>query len=199
MKDFLLLTQWGWRASGVLLGLTLVFAVFLIKPIGVSTQYTLLDSVIRSGIESWSSPQNKDLNGAYSDQDSPLYDRFNTSIKKRFQHSSYGLVFVASMVFGGFVASRVNKKNSPKALAKTGFTSAKKVRPKRYLFSFIGGFLVLFGARLAGGCTSGHMMSGMMQTALSGYLFAIAAFVTAIPVAMLIYSKLSKIDMETMT
>ncbi len=33
------------------------------------------------------------------------------------------------------------------------------------------------------------MMSGMMQTAVSGYLFAIAAFAAAIPTAMLIYRK----------
>ncbi|WP_300643307.1 YeeE/YedE thiosulfate transporter family protein [uncultured Helicobacter sp.] len=27
----------------------------------------------------------------------------------------------------------------------------------------LGGFLLLYGARMAGGCTSGHMMSGIMQ------------------------------------
>jgi uncharacterized membrane protein YedE/YeeE len=55
--------------------------------------------------------------------------------------------------------------------------------------AFAGGFIVLFGARLAGGCTSGHMMSGMMQTAVSGYIFAAAAFAAAIPVAILLYGK----------
>jgi uncharacterized membrane protein YedE/YeeE len=60
---------------------------------------------------------------------------------------------------------------------------------KRYAVAFLGGFIVLYGARLAGGCTSGHMMSGMMQTALSGYIFAVGAFAAAIPTAMLIYRK----------
>jgi uncharacterized membrane protein YedE/YeeE len=60
---------------------------------------------------------------------------------------------------------------------------------KRYLTAFVGGFIVLYGARLAGGCTSGHMMSGMMQTALSGYIFAAGAFAAGIPVAMYLYSK----------
>lgn len=60
---------------------------------------------------------------------------------------------------------------------------------KRYLVAFIGGFLVLYGARLAGGCTSGHMMSGMMQTAVSGYIFAAGAFAAAVPVAILMYKK----------
>lgn len=59
----------------------------------------------------------------------------------------------------------------------------------RYITVFLAGILVLFGARLAGGCTSGHMMSGMMQTSLSGYLFALGAFATAIPTAMLLYKK----------
>ena len=46
---------------------------------------------------------------------------------------------------------------------------------------------MLYGARLAGGCTSGHMMSGMMQTALSGYLIALGAFAAGIPVAILLF------------
>ena len=195
MKDFLLLNQWGWKASGVLLGLTLVLAVLLVKPIGVSTQYTVLDSVIRSSIESWSFPAGKETTSTYSYEDSHVLDTVNTPIKNKTKPSSYGLVFVASMVLGGFIASRAKKRSSSKARS----TSAKIVKPRRYLFSFIGGFLVLFGARLAGGCTSGHMMSGMMQTALSGYLFTIAAFATAIPMALLIYDKLSETDLETMT
>jgi len=60
---------------------------------------------------------------------------------------------------------------------------------KRYIFVFLGGILVLFGARLAGGCSSGHMMSGMMQTSMSGYLFAIATFAAATPVAKIFYRK----------
>jgi hypothetical protein len=53
----------------------------------------------------------------------------------------------------------------------------------------VGGIVVLWGARLAGGCTSGHMMSGGMQTAVSGYLFMAAAFATALPVAIFLYPK----------
>ena len=60
---------------------------------------------------------------------------------------------------------------------------------KRYAVAFLGGFVVLYGARLAGGCTSWHMMSGMMQTALSGYIFAAGAFAAAIPTAMMMYKE----------
>ena len=47
---------------------------------------------------------------------------------------------------------------------------------KRLLYAFAGGFLLIFGARMAGGCTSGHVITGGMQIALSSYLFAMFTF-----------------------
>lgn len=47
---------------------------------------------------------------------------------------------------------------------------------KRVIWAFIGGFLLLFGARLANGCTSGHVISGGMQLAVSSFVFAICVF-----------------------
>ena len=62
----------------------------------------------------------------------------------------------------------------------------KKSFIRKYVHSFIGGFLLLYGARMADGCTSGHMMSGMMQGSISGYVFAISVFATAIPTAIIV-------------
>ena len=45
---------------------------------------------------------------------------------------------------------------------------------------------MLYGARMADGCTSGHMMSGMMQGSISGYIFAACVFAVAIPSALLV-------------
>ena len=47
----------------------------------------------------------------------------------------------------------------------------------RIIWSFIGGFILLFGARMAGGCTSGHILSGGMQFAFSSLFFSIFVFV----------------------
>jgi uncharacterized protein len=47
---------------------------------------------------------------------------------------------------------------------------------KRIIWSFVGGFLLIIGARMAGGCTSGHIISGGMQLAVSSYLFAVFVF-----------------------
>jgi hypothetical protein len=43
---------------------------------------------------------------------------------------------------------------------------------RRYLGAFLGGALMMFGARMAKGCTSGHGISGVMQLAASSWLFA---------------------------
>jgi uncharacterized membrane protein YedE/YeeE len=47
---------------------------------------------------------------------------------------------------------------------------------KRIIWSFIGGFILIIGARMAGGCTSGHILSGGMQLAVSSLVFAVFVF-----------------------
>ncbi len=47
---------------------------------------------------------------------------------------------------------------------------------KRVLWSFAGGFILITGARMAGGCTSGHILSGGMQLAFGSLFFAIFVF-----------------------
>lgn len=57
----------------------------------------------------------------------------------------------------------------------------------RFAGAFIGGLLLGFGARMAGGCTSGHGISGTIQLALSSWLAFIAFFVGGILTALFIY------------
>jgi hypothetical protein len=61
--------------------------------------------------------------------------------------------------------------------------------PKRYAIAFLGGALVLFGARLAGGCTSGHGISGSLQLALSGWTFFFTIFVTGVLTTMALFGR----------
>ncbi|VAY88600.1 hypothetical protein CARN8_3350001 [mine drainage metagenome] len=51
----------------------------------------------------------------------------------------------------------------------------------------MGGVLLLFGARMAGGCTSGHIISGGMQLAYSSLLFALVVFLTFLTTGRLFY------------
>jgi hypothetical protein len=60
---------------------------------------------------------------------------------------------------------------------------------KRYAFAFLGGALVLFGARLAGGCTSGHGISGSLQLAVSGWTFFLAVFAAGLATSLALFGK----------
>ena len=57
----------------------------------------------------------------------------------------------------------------------------------RFAVAFAGGLIMAFGARLAGGCTSGHGISGSLQLALSSWLMVISLFVGGIITAKFLY------------
>jgi hypothetical protein len=60
---------------------------------------------------------------------------------------------------------------------------------KRMAWAFVGGFALLFGARMAGGCTSGHILSGGMQLAKSSIVFAAFVFIAFLLTGKLFYGK----------
>jgi len=57
----------------------------------------------------------------------------------------------------------------------------------RWVVSLVGGMVMGIGARWAGGCTSGHGISGTLQLAVSSWLAVICFFVGGIATALLIY------------
>lgn len=60
---------------------------------------------------------------------------------------------------------------------------------KRAFGAFVGGFLILYGARFAGGCTSGKAISGGLQLGLAAWLFIASLFITGIITAHVVYRK----------
>jgi uncharacterized membrane protein YedE/YeeE len=58
---------------------------------------------------------------------------------------------------------------------------------KRLAAAFLGGGLMMFGARLAQGCTSGHGISGALQLAASSWVFVVVMVAVATAVALMIY------------
>jgi uncharacterized protein len=61
--------------------------------------------------------------------------------------------------------------------------------PKRLLAAFLGGVIIMFGARMAGGCTSGHGISGSLQLALSSWTFFLTMFVFGILTALVLFRR----------
>ncbi|WP_200885684.1 YeeE/YedE thiosulfate transporter family protein [Mycobacterium kyorinense] len=63
---------------------------------------------------------------------------------------------------------------------------------KRAIGSFGGFFVMMFGARMADGCTSGHILSGGVQMAASAWVFAIAVVIGMITTARVVYGNASE-------
>jgi len=95
-----------------------------------------------------------------------------------------GVMLLGSLV-GGFVTSVFITKSFRFSLIPTGWKKYKNSSiVSRILWSFFAGFIMIIGARLAGGCTSGHFMSGMSQLAVSSMIFG-----TVVMISLLITGK----------
>lgn len=86
--------------------------------------------------------------------------------------------FFSSMLSGSFRVEMVP------AVWESTFGSSMVLR---FIGALIGGFLLGFGARMAGGCTSGHGISGTAQLALGSWLAFIFFFIGGILIALIIY------------
>ncbi len=181
----------NWFTGGIALGLVFFITVLVIKPIGVSTQFVILDGIVWNAVSSDLVIENPDAKSGYSSSNAYLDKSGGKYAKSVAEPANYSFVFVLFMAVGAFL-SLITKGPKPVGLDRIGPMVWRnrfgEKSCKRYAVVFIGGILVLFGSRLAGGCTSGHMMSGMMQTSLSGYLFAAGAFAMGIPVAIMMYN-----------
>ena len=99
------------------------------------------------------------------------------------------LVFVIGTFFGSLAASKLSATpQSPRDIIWQKNFGASKA--KRAIASFAGGILLMLGARLADGCTSGHAITGGIQLSITSFAFMIALFAVAIPVSLLLYRRI---------
>lgn len=59
----------------------------------------------------------------------------------------------------------------------------------RYAGAFVGAAVMMLGARIAQGCTSGHGISGALQLAVSSWLFVVVMFATAVGAAFVVFGR----------
>ena len=98
-------------------------------------------------------------------------------------------MFVAGIFVGSLLASFLTKTFKAQAVPPMWTQAFGEGRIKRGLAAFGGGILVMFGARLAGGCPSGHGLSGVMQMSLSGIIALVCFFAGGVVMAGLIYRR----------
>jgi len=153
-----------WALLGTIFGLVSAASIALWGPIGVSGTYPRFI-------------------GALLRQLSPAFAGANTYLVKMGDFAKPETFLVLGLLIGGFAASRLSRERAPRVeLIHPGRTSTAA----RYGAAFLGGFLIIFGARLAGGCTSGHIISGITQLSVSGMIFAAGVFASGIGTARLL-------------
>ena len=77
-----------------------------------------------------------------------------------------------------YLRMNINTEVAASNLLPEKFTSAESIfTPKIFGFMLFGGLLVGFGARYAGGCTSGHAITGMSNLQLPSLIAVIGFFV----------------------
>jgi len=154
-----------WIISGVALALlnVIVFSSGITnRPIGASTSFPYLGDLIMGATNN---------------------DYFN-KIKTP---GNWELIFLAGAFIAGLLISLI-KKDFKLTLIHENWSKRKgDSKVNRVIWAFIGGFILVFGARMAGGCTSGHILSGGMQIAFSSLAFAVFVFIGLLATGKLFY------------
>lgn len=181
----------GWMIKALILGTVFFLAAWIVKPVGVSTQFSVLSGIVHNAVEPGLIVEDDTNEYGYSSTNA-YYDNKGGKLASSIKHPlNYDFVFVLAIPLGGFLGYQLTKKRKKsddveaEAVESCTLSGKKHGMARIYIASFLGGFFLLYGARMADGCTSGHMMSGMMQGSVSGYLFAGFVFAVAIPTAIL--------------
>lgn len=99
----------------------------------------------------------------------------------------YGTLFLIGTFFGALASalvSRTFKFESIPSVWQERFGSSKT---RRFIVAFIGGALAMYGARMAGGCTSGNGISQSLQLAVVGWTFLTVMFISGVITAAIVY------------
>jgi len=156
-----------WLISGILLAV-LNSIVFLTattnRPIGASTSYPYLADL--------------------------LANKTNTDyFAKIATPGNWEMIFLFGAMIAAFIVSLIKKEFQFRLIYSNWEKQKGNSKIKRIIWAFIGGFILIFGARMAGGCTSGHIISGGMQLALSSLIFALFVFIGLVATGKLFFKQ----------
>ncbi|MEM9546343.1 MAG: YeeE/YedE thiosulfate transporter family protein [Bacteroidota bacterium] len=179
---------WHWSISGVAIAFVMFLLIYLGKKFGVSSSFQALCSLGGAG---------------------KRFDYFNYDWKSH----SWLLMFVVGTIIGGGIASTVFASPEPVQissatvadLAALGIQAPKTTAEgagfiphdvlnlesllslKGIILMVLGGFLIGFGTRWAGGCTSGHAITGLSNLQLPSFVAVIGFFIGGLLMTHLIF------------
>jgi uncharacterized membrane protein YedE/YeeE len=96
--------------------------------------------------------------------------------EKQKQPPISSIVFTIGAFIGSLLVSYITKNNTSLNPTLTHTQDGSLVVPIPAARALAGGFLLSFGARLAGGCTSGHGISGMSMMSVASLVSVVAMF-----------------------
>lgn len=168
------LTQpWTWWFSGIIISAIMFILIFFGKSFGFSANLRTICAAGGAGKK---------------------VKFFNFDWKKQI----WNLIFLVGAIIGGFVAKEYLtagdyavgiSENTVADLKDLGFGAPTSVQPselfsieslmslKGFLLLAIGGIFVGFGARYAGGCTSGHAISGISDLQIPSIIAVVGFFI----------------------
>jgi uncharacterized protein len=96
-------------------------------------------------------------------------------------------MLVVGVFLGSFMSARLSRQRTREivpALWRDRFGASPGLR---LIAAFVGGAVLMLGARIAQGCTSGHGITGTLQLAMSSWIFIVVAFGVAVLAALALY------------
>ncbi len=182
MQDILFSEPWPWYVAGPLIGLYVpLFLLFANKRFGVSS--TMRDFCAACV------PTRRDY--------------FNYDWKSQ----SWNLLFIGGIFLGGLIHGQWMNQGFAVDISAATQQDLKEMgihqfnefipsslfnwhmltEPTGWIFLVLGGFLVGFGARYAGGCTSGHGIMGLSYLQLASLIAIIGFFIGGLAVTHLLF------------
>jgi len=166
------LITWRWSpyiVGGAIGVLSWISFILSDRPIGCSTAFSrtsgMIEKIFRKG------RVNK----------KPYYQKFKPVI-------DWEWMLVLGIVIGSFVSARLSGAFNFAFVPSLWQEAVGSNSLIRLSVAFVGGIAMGFGARWAGGCTSGHGISGTMQLAVSSWIAAISIFAGGILTALFLFN-----------
>jgi len=167
--EWLKMAQWSPYAVGIGIGV-LSWLAFLLsdKPIGCSTAFSRTSGMVER------------LFRGSRVAEKPYYKKFTPTV-------DWEWVLVIGILVGAFISAQLSGEFRATWVPQMWASSFGSGIGMRWIVALIGGVLIGLGARWAGGCTSGHGISGTLQLAVSSWLAVMGFFVGGIVTAMAIF------------
>ena len=160
---------WSPYLVGALIGvLSMATFYFSNKPIGVSSAYTRIAGLMSRAVAPVHTAELK------------LYQDVPPKVE-------WETMLMVGVVIGALLAAATGGEFTNQWVPEMWAARFGDGVALRLAAAFFGGLVMVYGARLAGGCTSGHGISGTLQLSVGSWIALFCFFIGGAAVAMLMY------------